>query len=275
VTGGAIKPPAIFTTCIQTQGVMMVKALGAVKRKAIDGHVDFAHHMKDTSFHAASAGMGGRPKPGDILVFAARGGGVDRAEQGQRYAESQTADAQKKEDQVAGKVADATASVKAATQALDALQAAEADDKTSKAQRAALLMKATSAVNLANANLTNWSAMEKNTSKSLAGAKDAEKKADAKVDDAKATPHDARYFEFKHTCFLAGAITKTDDGKEQWPVFGGGATLTDDKGAAHQGAEKAGLVYDPSRNELSDPSGRAPTVWLQGWVDVDDMSAPA
>jgi hypothetical protein len=210
-----------------------------------------------------------------VLVFAGRGAGVENAGRAQQGAEADTKQRTDDDAKADANVAKYTTAVDDAKKALDALDKLGADDKATANQHKLAIIHATNQVNLAKTFLTNSEAMKANTSKALTGAKDREAKADAKVDAERATAKhdDTRNFEFRHTCFLAGPIEKNNPpGKETWPVFGGGAKVKARGGA--QGAEHGLLVYDPATNELSDPTGAAPPVWLQGWCNVDEMGVP-
>jgi hypothetical protein len=275
-TLGAISPPAIYTTCIGTQAVVLARAMAKAKQTPKGGHTDFAWHMvhDPDAYHKADIGETSRPRPGDVLILASPGAGVENAQRQQQSAQFNGAQAAQDEGRAQAKVEQADTAVKNAVAALGALKAAETDPKADGWKRKAAIQNAEAAVRQARMALGWAQNHEAQTSKTLDADKKAEATADQRVDDERAKAKQGkRYFDFRHTCFLAGAIHTGDDGLERWPVFGGGATVNgapDSKKGG--GAEKGELIYDPATNELRDPELKARPTFLWGWCDADKMA---
>jgi hypothetical protein len=291
-------PVAKFTTCIATQSAILKRAFkesGLSVKKAgklptyayATQGAQTAEAIGGGAWHWGKMGMTERPKPGDILVMAFRGGKVDEAAKQLNYftnikygtAEKLKSDAAAKAKVIAAEEASAHAE-----EALKELQAAE--PKPAKWQVKNALDKLTRAVNslnsakkAADAAASAVANMKKPSAEEVAPAE--EKLNTARKESAAARAErlnepvgsKKRYlFQFSHVGFLQ-KIEKLQDGRERWTTFDGGQ-LVDRDGQKMEGAQTSIRYYDPKSNEISgelQQGGEAR--WLYGWTDVDKLVA--
>jgi hypothetical protein len=270
---------AKFTTCIQTQGVLMRQAFGELHLNVKKGELKGAEfsalsHREDDKMHVAKPGDSERPGQAYVIVLGARGDSVASKANNAKYAESQQADASKIKATRDKAAKDAEDAAKAAA---DALEAVKGHDHS-----AVDLAKAQQAYNRASNALANAKVLAANAAKALAGADagvdlthkqlDKAREDDLARRDLVRKKYGKKTYQFQHVCFLSGPIKKLDDGsgKEEWPVFGGGQKVARD-GALKEGAAMSSAIYDPATNELSAADNRSGATWVQGWMNADDF----
>jgi hypothetical protein len=304
---GAKPPPPIpvakFTTCIATQQVILTEAFKetgfAIKKEG-----KFAKYALATqgaqiaeavappdaagpgAWHWGTMGMSARPKRGDIIVLAFRGGKVDQAAKELNYIKNiKYGTAQKMKSNVEAK-AKLEASREAIVRAEESLAELKQNPKATGWQLRAAQGRVERAVNALNAakkaadkTASDVENLKQPTAEELAPA-------EAKLDAARRESAAARaerlkepvgskkryLFQFSHVGFLQ-KIETLPDGRERWTTFDGGQ-LVEREGKRIEGAQTAIRYYDPKSNEISgelQQGGEAR--WLYGWVDVDEMVA--
>jgi len=310
--GGRIgpKPPlpipvAKFTTCIATQQVLLTEAFkesgltikkeGKLPKFALatqGAQIAEALNPDDAAgpaWHWGKIDMSERPKPGDIIVMAFRGGTIDQGAKELNYIlniKYGTAQKLKTSKQAQAKLEASQNAITEAEAALKNLQEREKPPAAWEMQNAEnKLQLAVNALNAAkkaaDKAVSDVESMNKPTEEELASA-------EAKLDAARLKSAKAReerlekkvgsreryIFQFSHVGFLQ-KIEKPSDGnaKEKWTTFDGGQ-LVERKGKKVEGAQTSIRYYDPKSNEISGEAQQGGEArWLYGWVDVDNLVA--
>jgi Domain of unknown function (DUF4157) len=304
------KPPIPvpkFTTCIATQQVILTQAFKEtglnIKKEGKFPKYAFATVGAQTAeviappdaagsgaWHWGKMGMSERPRRGDILVLAFRGGTVDQGAKELNYIlniKYGTAQKLKTNEEAKAKL---EASQKAIDEAQLSLNGLEKDPQTKGWQLKEAHRKLERAVNALNTAkmaadkaLSAVENLKKPTEEELAPA-------EAKLEAARQESATARakrlekpigtkeryMFQFSHVGFLQEDIDKkrTDAlGREVWKTFDGGQ-LVERNGKKIEGAQSSTRYYDPKSNEISGEHQQGGEArWLYGWVDVDKLVA--
>jgi hypothetical protein len=290
-------PVAKFTTCIAMQNVLLKRAFKetglSIKKAGKQPTYAFATQGAQTAeaigggaWHWGKMGMTERPKKGDIIVLAFRGGKVDEAAKQLNYFTNiKYGTSEKLKSDTAAK-AKLKAAEEASAKAEEALKELEADPKQPKwklqnahNRLARAVNSLNSAKKAADAAASAVANLKKPSAEELAPAE--EKLDTARKESAAARAErlnepvgsKKRYlFQFSHVGILKN-IDKLDNGKERWTTFDGGQ-LVDRDGQKVEGAQTSTRFYDPKSNEISgelQQGGEAR--WLYGWTDVDKLVA--
>jgi hypothetical protein len=274
-------PVAKYTTCIDTQAVLLSQAFSGSKVTPVTQRFDFGTVGQKRAeeigaktgkqvWHPASMKMTERPKRGDVLILSMRGEKVDKAAKDvyniQADRDAKAAKFEAKEN--AAKAAEDA--VKAAQGGLHALEEVETAH-TDKAYREAKtkLTNATTTLTLARA----WAKKaSEELDKSQTRLDTLGPEFGKRLDKARHDVDHSKPAEFSHAGIL-GYIDpkKNPDGTEVWWTFDGGQNVKDRGGK--QGAESGRRIYDPALNEISgEKSQGGEARWLQGWVDIDQLA---
>jgi hypothetical protein len=303
------KPPvpvAKFTTCIATQQVILTQAFKetglAIKKHGKLSKYAFATQGAEVAeaiapadaagpgaWHWGRMGMGEkeRPKPGDIIVMAFRGGTVDKGAKELNYLlniKYGTAQKVKTNEEAKAKL---KASGEAIAKAQESLEDLQRNPKAANWQLRAAQARLERAINALNAakNAADKAASDVENLKKPTPEERAP--AEAKLEAARKESAAARaerlkepvgskkryMFQFSHVGFLQ-KIERLTDGREKWTTFDGGQ-LVEREGKKVEGAQTSIRYYDPKSNEISgelQQGGEAR--WLYGWVDVDKLVKP-
>jgi Domain of unknown function (DUF4157) len=304
------KPPipvAKFTTCIATQQVLLTAAFKetglAIKKEGKLPKYAFATQgaqIAEAIAPADAAGPGAwhwgrmglpaseRPKRGDIIVMAFRGGRVDQGAKELNYIlniKYGTAQKRKSNAEAQAKLKTSEAAIVSAEKSLKALQQSEkpvAGWQMREAQSS--LERAVNALNAAKKAADKAASDVENLKQPTAEER---APAEAKLEAARQESAAARaerlkepvgskkryLFQFSHVGFLKEKIEDLKDGtgRERWTTFDGGQ-LVERQGKKIEGAQASTRYYDPKSNEISgelQQGGEAR--WLYGWVDVDKL----
>ena len=284
-------PVAVYTTCIDTQRVLLRKAFAAagLRMQKTGSYGQNLKPLKDSkksikwafatlgqqqaqelgAWTTAYVGIKERPKRGDIIVLASRGKSVDDAENKVKYLKDFVASKEiKKSTDADAKAKEALA---AATQAntdadaaLEALKAADASETS------ADMIKAKGKVKMAADALKKARQKAEEAAAALTKAETLVPEAEKKVDEARGKVDHTTFFQFSHVGFVESIIKKDDD-SETWKTFDGGQTLHAGK-EDKQGAKSNERTYRLSTNEIEGEASQGGMKrWLQGWVDVDKL----
>jgi hypothetical protein len=285
-------PVAVYTTCIDTQRVLLRKAFAAagLKMQKTGGYGQNLKPLKDSkksikwafatlgqqqaqelgAWTTAYIGIKERPKRGDIIVLASRGKSVDDAENKVKYLQDFVA--QKDIKKATSSNEKAKEALAAATQAnADAEAALEALKAANASGTSADMIKAKSMVKMAADSLKKARQKAEEAATALTKAENLVPDAQKKVDEARGKVDHSTFFQFSHVGFVE-SITKKDDDSETWKTFDGGQTLhvgKEDK----QGAKSNQRTYRLSTNEIEGEASQGGMKrWLQGWVDIDKLA---
>ena len=306
--GDKPKPPipvAKFTTCIATQQVILTEAFKetglAIKKQGKLAKYAFATQgaqIAEAIAPADAAGPGAwhwgrmgmpsseRPKRGDIIVMAFRGGRVDQGAKELNYflnIKYGTAQKQKSNAEAEAKLKTSQEAIARAQESLEELQQ---NPKAANWQLRSAQTRLERAVNALNAAkkaadkaASDVENLKKPTAEELAPA-------EAKLEAARQESAAARaerlkepvgskkryMFQFSHVGFLQNIDELKDGtGRERWTTFDGGQ-MVEREGKKVEGAQTSRRFYDPKSNEISgelQQGGEAR--WLYGWVDVDKL----
>jgi Domain of unknown function (DUF4157) len=306
--GDKPKPPipvAKFTTCIATQQVILTEAFKetglAIKKQGKLPKYAFATQgaqIAEAIAPADAAGPGAwhwgrmgmplseRPKRGDIIVMAFRGGRVDQGAKELNYflnIKYGTAQKQKSNAEAEAKLKTSQEAIARAQESLEELQQ---NPKAANWQLRSAQTRLERAVNALNAAkkaadkaASDLENLKRPTAEELAPA-------EAKLEAARQESAAARaerlkepvgskkryMFQFSHVGFLQNIDELKDGtGRERWTTFDGGQ-LVEREGKKVEGAQTSRRFYDPKSNEISgelQQGGEAR--WLYGWVDVDKL----
>jgi hypothetical protein len=302
------KPPIPvpkFTTCIATQQVILTQAFKEtglnIKKEGKFPKYAFATVGAQTAeviappdaagsgaWHWGKMGMSERPRRGDILVLAFRGGTVDQGAKELNYIlniKYGTAQKRKSNAEAQAKLKTSEAAIVSAEKSLKALQQSEkpvAGWQMREAQSS--LERAVNALNAAKKAADKAASDVENLKQPTAEER---APAEAKLEAARQESAAARaerlkepvgskkryLFQFSHVGFLKEKIEDLKDGtgRERWTTFDGGQ-LVERQGKKIEGAQASTRYYDPKSNEISgelQQGGEAR--WLYGWVDVDKL----
>jgi uncharacterized protein DUF4157 len=302
------KPPipvAKFTTCIATQQVILTAAFKeaglAIKKQGKLPTYAFATQgaqIAEAIAPADAAGPGAwhwgrmgmpeseRPKPGDIIVMAFRGGTVDQGAKELNYLLNIKYGTGQKLKSSAEAQAKLKTSQEAIARAQESLEGLQQNPNAANWQLRAAQARLERAVNALNAAkkaadkaASDVENLKKPTQEELAPA-------ESKLEAARQVSASARaerlkepvgskkryMFQFSHVGFLKSIDKPTDaTGRERWTTFDGGQ-LVEREGKKVEGAQTSKRFYDPKSNEISgelQQGGEAR--WLYGWVDVDKL----
>jgi hypothetical protein len=302
------KPPIPvpkFTTCIATQQVILTQAFKetglAIKKQGKLPKYALATQGAQTAeaiapadaagpgaWHWGRMGMGEneRPKRGDIIVMAFRGGTVDQGAKELNYIlniKYGTAQKVKANEEAKAKL---KASGEAIARAQESLEELQQNPKAANWQLRAAQARLERAINALNATKKAADKAASDVENLKKPTPEERAPAEAKLEAARKESAAARaerlkepvgskkryMFQFSHVGFLQNRETLTD-GREKWTTFDGGQ-LVEREGKKVEGAQTSIRYYDPKSNEISgelQQGGEAR--WLYGWVDVDKLVA--
>jgi uncharacterized protein DUF4157 len=276
--GASTTPVPTFTTCIATQGALLRDAFAQLHLKVKGGEIKGAEysalgHREDPAMHIAKPNDSERPKPGYIIVLGARGDNVNSADRNAKYAESQRADAGKANAKAEAMLKDASQKSDEAKQALEDVKAADHPGALDVARKKQAYDRAVQAVSVAKQLATN-------ATKALSGADAVVDITHAKLDRARQddlalrdlirAKYGNKAYQFQHVAYLAGPCRDRPDGRQDWPMFGGGQKVARG-GEMKEGAGTSVAIYDPATNELADGDNRSGPNWVQSWINPDDL----
>jgi len=304
------KPPIPvpkFTTCIATQQVILTQAFKetglAIKKQGKLPKYAYATQGAQTAeaiapadaagpgaWHWGRMGMGEneRPKRGDIIVMAFRGGTVDQGAKELNYLlniKYGTAQKVKANEEAKAKLKTSGEAIAKAQKSLEELQQNPKAANWQLQGAQANLERAINALNAAKKAADKAASDVENLKKPTPEER---APAEAKLEAARKESAAARgerlkepmgskkryMFQFSHVGFLQNRETLTDGtGREKWTTFDGGQ-LVEREGKKVEGAQTSIRYYDPKSNEISgelQQGGEAR--WLYGWVDVDKLVA--
>lgn len=307
------KPPipvAKFTTCIATQQVILTAAFKetglAIKKQGKLPRYAFATQGAEIAeaiapadsagpgaWHWGRMGMSERPKPGDIIVMAFRGGKVDQGAKELNYILNiKYGTAQKLKSKTEAEATLKT-SEEAIARAQESLEELQQNPKAAGWQLRAAQARLERAVNALNAAKKAVDKAASDVASLKTPTAEERAPAEAKLEAARQESAAARaerlkepvgskkryMFQFSHVGFLKEIekptpATPTDGNKkERWITFDGGQ-LVEREGKKIEGAQSSIRYYDPKSNEISGEAQQGGEArWLYGWVDVDRLVA--
>ena len=298
-------PVAKFTTCIAAQQEILkeafeAKGLSLKKQGKKSPGFAFATTGALTSetvapgaWHWGHIGMDkppldkDRPRPGDIIVMAFRGGGVDEGAKQLNYLMNIKYGTGQKVKAVENAKVKLAASQEANESAQKALESLKANPDAKKWQ----LDAAEKALTRSIVRLNAAKQAAEDAAEALANAhvpteeekapyiqkleQAREKSAAAREERLTENPEGSkkRYlFQFSHVGFLQRREV-LPDGREKWTTFDGGQLVqVEGQKDKVEGSQTSTRYYDPKANEISGEQQQGGEArWLYGWVDVDQI----